>query len=128
MRPAVRGEAIGVTIRCLVNPFDEITCLLEFNRKKESSRDVNALQLNTRLICTAGSNLIRPEVEAALVRLAIQKTQIMGADKDVRRVDQIWPIREVVIGDRDGGLRRRANESPRRISKLDVKGFGTFQV
>ena len=84
--------------------------------------------MNTRLICTAGSNLIRPEVEAALVRLAIQKTQIMGADKDVRRVDQIWPIREVVVGDRDGDLRGRANEGSGRISELDVKAFGTFQV
>ena len=81
--------ASPVAVSRLVLALDHITRLLEFNRQKVSSRNVNALGLDTSLVLATRGYLIGPEVPAALIRLAIQKIKIVLSDKESGRVDEI---------------------------------------
>ena len=61
MPSAKSGNATAVTISGFVETLDQITCLLKFSREKVSSRNINTLGRDARLIRTTGSYLVRPE-------------------------------------------------------------------
>src|SRR5581483_9340134 len=54
----------GFAKRSLVHPLDQITRLLEFNRKEERSRDVNPTHFRARCIRAARGDLTGPEIPA----------------------------------------------------------------
>src|SRR5947208_5186426 len=101
-----------------MNALDQIAGLLEFDRQIESGRDINPPQLNASLIAAARGNLIRPEVEAALVRLAIQKIEIVHAHKEAWRIDRIWASRHVIVSDRYGRCRWCIQSGANRIAEI----------
>src|SRR5439155_4740058 len=113
---------------CFINALDQIVGLLEFDRQIESGRDVNPPQLNASLIAAARGNLIRPEVEAALIRLAIQKIEIMHAHKETWGIDRIWAGGHVIVSDRDGRYRWRSQRSANRIAEISRESLWPFQV
>ena len=92
-----------VSESCLVRALDQIASLLEFNREKVSRRGVEALDVGARRLRRAVGDVVSPEVPAALIRLAIQKIQVMKSDKESGRVDGIYSISDVVVGNGYGG-------------------------
>src|SRR5205823_14118010 len=86
------------------------------------------LQLNASLVRAAGSNLISPEIEAALVRLAIEKIQVVGADKEARRIYGVGSIREIVVRDGYGRARWCAQGGAKRIAEINRKSLRAFQI
>ena len=84
--------------------------------------------LNASRIGAARSNLISPEVEAALIRLPIQKIEIMHAHKETWRIDRIWPGGHVVVCDRDGRRRWRSQRGANRIAEINRESLWAFQV
>src|SRR5205807_8619150 len=100
--PAKVGKDTVVAKSRFINALDKIAGLLEFDGQGKGGRDIHAPQRNARLIKTAGSNLISPKVEAALVRLAIQEIQVVRAHKDRRYIYEVWSIRKIVVRDRYG--------------------------
>src|SRR6185312_12810389 len=78
-RASKSGGTVCVAVRRFVNAFDKITGLLEFNRKEECRRHIDAAHF-----CVAGragllalSYLIGPMRQAGSVRFAIQKVVVM---------------------------------------------------
>ena len=68
----------------------EITCLLEFNRKEERSRNIDSLHFNALHIGPAEIDLILPEQIAGRIRLSIQEIDVMLTHKGAGDVDWIY--------------------------------------
>src|SRR5436853_2031359 len=89
MRPAKGRSAAGAAVCRFVEALDQITRLLEFDRKKVSRRDIDPLQFNAGCVTAAGNNFVGPELQARSIRLAVEKVQIMLMDEPARFVDWI---------------------------------------
>src|SRR5207247_9588755 len=108
---AERAPATGAAVSSFVQPFDQITRLLKFDRHKESGRHIGALLIaqsklhfvtaiaSRRSVGAPWFDILRrryavidfgsPEAEAALVRFAIQKIEIVLPHEKTCLVDQI---------------------------------------
>src|SRR6476646_9218106 len=84
-------SACRIEIRSLVKPLDQVTCLLKFNRKEESRRDIYAPQYGvagrTRLL--AFSDLITPERQATRVRFPVKKIEVVLPHEEIGLVNWI---------------------------------------
>src|SRR5438132_4866529 len=118
----------SVAIRNFVETFDQITCLLEFNRKEVSGRDVDSLQVNTLLISAAGGDLVGPKRETARVRFAIKEIQVMLPHEESGGVDRVRYVHCFVVGDSDGRHRWRADRSIDWIAQTDRKSLRPFGI
>ena len=63
--------------------------ILEFDRKEERRRDMDALDLDALLVGAAGGDLVNPEGEPARVGLAIQEVEVMLANEERSFVDRV---------------------------------------
>lgn len=92
-----------VAIGGLVHALDQEAGILKFNRKKESRRNVDALNFDALSIGAAGSYLVGPEIPTALVRLAVQKIMIVLPHEEQRVVSRIRAgLRIVRVDGQDG--------------------------
>src|SRR2546429_4881075 len=98
----------GIAISDFVKALNQIAGLLKFNRKEVSGRDIDPLQINTRLVGSARSNLVGPEVPATLIGLAIEKIVIVLADIVSRIIAHVRRRLAGIVGDGNGGKLRRA--------------------
>ena len=106
--------------------------LLKLYREKERSRDVDPFSLDTLLVSSARSNLIRPKTEARRVRFAVEKIIILLANKELRIIDRVreWLNRDrVVIYDCDRyRVRIAGQKSCSCLEQQDVESFRWVNV
>src|SRR5437763_10874856 len=101
MRSAKGRSAAGAAVCRFVEALDQITRLLEFDRKKVSRRDIDPFQFNAGCVTATGNNFVRPELQARSIRLAVEKVQVVLVDKPARVVDWIARGRQCCrFGDR----------------------------
>src|SRR5438067_7592724 len=89
-RPALRKVE-------LVEATHEVASLLKFNGQKERRTDVDAFHFAALRIGTTRFNLVGPEVQPRLIRLAPEKVVIVFADKEARVVNRIKGRRRFII-------------------------------
>ena len=70
MDPAKGRRTVRVAVSSFVDPLDQITGLLKFNRKEEGCRDIDAFHFNALWIGAADRNFVRPETDSTRVWLA----------------------------------------------------------
>src|SRR5438132_6425688 len=102
MRPAECRSATGAAISRLVHALDQIAGLLEFERQKVSSRDINPFRVDTRLVGSAGSDLVGPKRQAACVSLSVQEIVIVLADKVLRVINDVGRRLGWIVGNLHG--------------------------
>src|SRR5205807_5014301 len=105
------------TVRRFVYPFNQVTSLLEFNRQKVSSRDVDALEINASLIGATGSDLIGPKSQTIRVGRSVEKIVIVLAHEVLRAV---YHVRRLggIVGDCHRGDRRCVQANTRGITQI----------
>src|SRR6266849_5788307 len=89
MSAAKRRRAVKIVVGGLVKTLNQIACLLEFDRKEESCRNVYPLVGDAALVAAAGSNFPGPKIKSALVRCPIQKVEILLLHEEVRLVYRV---------------------------------------
>ena len=90
-RPGVRPKGRAV------RQIGKVARILELIRQEERRRHIDAVDLRASRIGSALGDRIRPEVPSALVRLAVQKVEIMLTDKEPRVVIRIRRRRTVSL-------------------------------
>ena len=70
----------------------------------------------------------RPEIEAARVRLAVKKIDVVLTDEEAGNVDRIRAVGRVVIGSRDRRARRRAQRTSQGIAQPKREALAAFRV
>src|SRR5215471_4825010 len=84
------------------------------------------LHIDAGLVRAAGSNLIGPEVPAALIRLPVEKVVIVLADISPWIVDSVGGRFTWVVEDRHRGNRRRAKTGSHGTTETDIEGLVAF--
>src|SRR5205807_2648028 len=102
MGAAKGGTAVGIAVSGFVHPLDQITGLLEFEREKVGSRDINTLRVDALLVCAAGSDLVGPKRQAAGVSLPVQEIVIVLAYKVLRVINDVGRRLGWIVGNLDG--------------------------
>src|SRR5262245_24275439 len=120
MRAAERRRAGSVTISNLVEALNEITGLLKFDGEEERRRHIDTPYFVALNVVAAGSNLVSPEVPAALIRLSIQKVVIVLPHQIPNIVDRVGRQTGVVVSNRYHRRKWRCQDGATRwIRKID---------
>ena len=129
MRAAGGRRADGVAVTGLIHSFHQITRLLKFNRQEVSRRNINALHVDALWVRAARSDLVRPKVPAARIRIAAEKIVVVFLHIESRLIDGIRRRgRCVVVGDGNHRRVRGAQGCSDRIAQGHEKELVSFDV
>src|SRR5438552_11110080 len=107
MRARESRRAVALPVSNFVELFDQIACLLIFDRQEVSRRGVDTLKISARRLRRTIIDVVGPESQTCWVRLPIQKINVVLADKKVYLIDlvagTVWtvekrPIWTIVTG------------------------------
>src|SRR6478672_3213390 len=103
--------------------------ILELDRKEECSRDIDPLDVNTRLRAGTRIDFVLPERITGRIRFAIEEVEVMLPDEERGVVDWVRGRRPgVVVGDRDlgGAGTSKASASAGDIAQVQINRLIVF--
>ena len=101
--------------------------MLKFDRKEERRGHVDAVNFETLLVRAAPIDVVGPEWKTDVVRLAVEKVEIMLPDKKVGCGQGTRSSRDVVVNDRNDRGCWITERCPRRTGERDAEGFISLQ-
>src|SRR5437588_12544125 len=106
MRTIQSRTAHSIAIRRFVKALDQITRLLELNRKKKRRGSIDSLHFGARSIRAALIDIVCPEVETVRIRVATVEVEILLPHKKSGQVERV-SRRTIVNNYRAGRSRTR---------------------
>ena len=73
-------------------------------------------------------DVVGPEVPAALIRLAIQKIQVVEFDEEPGCIDGVRAVSEIVVDNGYGGRCLGAQSAAQWIAEIDLKRLWSLQI